>query len=391
MKRLFFLSALLLTLFCNAQDTTKHSWFGRTTGKLPSLFYGLGEDRLGGAKIGYLDSNVLIKVIDSTKELYFIQLSKYHNAYIEKGFVKPDSLFKPKQYYLTNSWMVKGTDSCYDIVNINIAEHLPYKSWMEINPSKIIVDIYGATSNTNWITQLQSLKEIKNVYYNQIEDDVMRVTIELKHQQHWGYTITYTNKSLLIKVKRQPDLTNLKKLKIAIDAGHGGTNVGAEGNQTHAQEKTYTLLFAKAFEKYLKKLGIKTIMTRTEDSTILNSDRVIFLQQQNPDLLISFHLNSSDNRSVSGSSTYYKHIGFRPLTQAILKRMLEIKMDEYGNVGSFNFALNAPTDFPNCLLEVAFLSNAKDEKKIVSATYRDLVVKQVYKGITDWIAQCKKQ
>jgi N-acetylmuramoyl-L-alanine amidase len=149
-------------------------------------------------------------------------------------------------------------------------------------------------------------------------------------------------------------------------------------------------LFAKALEKYLKKLGFKPIMTRTTDTTLVNSDRVIFLQQQNPDLLISFHLNSADNREVKGSSTYYKHIGFRPLTQAVLKRMLEIKMDEYGNIGNFNFALNAPTDFPNCLLEIAFLSNVQDEKKVVNSAYRDLVAKQVYKGIVDWIEQCKK-
>ena len=53
------------------------------------------------------------------------------------------------------------------------------------------MDIFGATSNTNWITQLSSAKEIKNAWYEQPEDDVMRVIIELKHQQHWGYSIFY--------------------------------------------------------------------------------------------------------------------------------------------------------------------------------------------------------
>ena len=157
-------------------------------------------------------------------------------------------------------------------------------------------------------------------------------------------------------------------------------------------EKEFTLLFAKAFEKELKIIGFKNItQTRTKDTTYNNSDRVVFLQQNNPDLLVSFHLNSSSKPETSGTSTYYKHVGFRPVTTAILKRMLAIKMDEYGNIGNFNFALNAPTDFVGCLLEVGFLSNVADEKRIITKAFQKQVAKQVYLGINDWLQQCKKQ
>jgi N-acetylmuramoyl-L-alanine amidase len=104
-------------------------------------------------------------------------------------------------------------------------------------PSRIVVDIFGATSNTNWITQRSSTKEIKNAYYEQTEDDVFRVIIELKHPQHWGYSIYYQGKRLVIKVKRQPEGLSLKKLKVAVDAGHGGDNNGATGGTTGIQEK----------------------------------------------------------------------------------------------------------------------------------------------------------
>lgn len=392
MKKYAIALLILVSTASFAQQTTKPFWLAKTIGKLPALSYGLGDDRLGGAKMGYLDTNVLLKIIDSTQSMFLVQLSKNHSAYIAKEFVVADTVTKLKPFYLTDSWYVKGTDSCYDIASISIGEHLPYKSWMEISPSKIMVDIYGVQSNTNWITQLQNLKEIKNIYYNQIEDDVVRVTIELVHQQHWGYTIGYSKKALLIKVKRQPDLVNIKKLKIAIDAGHGGTNSGTGGVNSDAVEKDLTLLFAKAFEKQLKTLGFKNIVqTRTKDTTFNNSDRVLFLQKENPDLLISFHLNSSSKPEISGTSTYYKHIGFRPLTTAILKRMLAIKMNEYGNIGNFNFALNAPTDFPNCLLEIGFLSNVADEKRIITKTFQTQVAKQVYLGITDWINNVKNK
>ena len=380
---------LLSVFIVNAQNNSKVFWLGKSTGKLPALMYGLGEDRLGGAKLGYIDTTILLRIVDSTKDLYSVQLSKQHSAYIEKAFVKPDTSAVLKPFYLTTSYLAKG-DSLYDYVNIHIDEHLPYKSWMEVSPSKIMVDLYGVQSNTNWITQLKTLKEVKNLYYNQIEDDVVRITIELQHQQHWGYSIGYKGKSLVIQIRRQPVLPDIKKMVIAIDAGHGGNNSGASGIKKGAIEKEYTLLFAKALEKNLKKLGVKkVIMTRNNDTSFDIKDRILYLQQQQPDFLISLHFNSSSNTSVQGVSTYYKHIGYRPMTQTILKRMLELKLEEFGNVGNFNFTLNGPTDFPNALLEIAFLSNVDDEKKITDPKFRQDVAKKVTLGIQDWLKTLK--
>lgn len=370
-----------------AQNNSTNYWVGKSTGKLPALLYGLGEDRLGGTKMGYIDSNILLRVVDSTKELYTVQLSKFHNAYIEKNYIRHDSVFNTKPFYLTSSFLVKG-DSLYDYVSIHIDDHLPYKSWMEIDPSKIMIDLYGVQSNTNWITQLQTAKEIKNVYYNQVEDDVVRVTVELKHPQHWGYSLSYVGKNLVLKVKRQPAVLDIKKMVIAIDAGHGGTNVGTDGVKRKTSEKEYTLLYAKALEKNLKKIGVKkVIMTRNTDTSFDIKDRILFLQEQNPDFLISLHFNSSANEIVSGVSTYYKHIGFRPLTQTLLKRMLELKLNEFGNVGNFNFTLNQPTDFPNALLEIAFLSNVDDEKKVLDTKFKQDVSLKVILAIQDWLKQ----
>ncbi|GAC1400266.1 MAG: hypothetical protein NVSMB63_19840 [Sediminibacterium sp.] len=381
-----------VTFFCinsHAQEQFQASRVARSTGKLPFLLYGRGEDRLGGAKLGYIDTNIVLRIIDSTKDLYEVRLSKYHTAFMERQHLKTDSVIHTRPFYLTNSFSVKG-DSLFDYVGISMEEKLPYKSWMEISPSKIMLDIYGVQSNTNWITQLRSLKEIKNVYYNQVEDDVVRVTIELQHKQHWGYSIGYNGKVLVVKVKRQPPVTDIKNLTIAIDAGHGGSNSGATGTRYKGEEKTYTLLFARAFERYLKKMGVKKIvMTRTTDTSFDNHDRILFLQQQDPDILISLHFNSSDNTDVKGVSTYYKYIGFRPLTTALLKRMLELKLEEFGNVGNFNFALNAPTEFPNSLVEIGFLSNEADERRIVNPGFQTAVAKKLYLGIMDWLKTVK--
>ncbi|HEX2628274.1 MAG TPA: hypothetical protein VHM26_04665, partial [Chitinophagaceae bacterium] len=64
---------------------------GRTTGEIPYLEYGLGDDRLGGAKMSYLDTNVVIRVVDSVRDDYKVQLSKDHVAWLPKVFFKQDS------------------------------------------------------------------------------------------------------------------------------------------------------------------------------------------------------------------------------------------------------------------------------------------------------------
>lgn len=380
---------LLITFTAPAQKQNDSFYLARTTGRLSMLAYGLGEDRLGGAKLGYLDTAVLLKITDSAKEMYRVQLSKDHNAYINKYDIRRDTSATPRPFYLTSSFSVKG-DEVYDYVNISLDEKLPYNSWMEVNPAKIILELYGVQSNTNWITQLRSAAEIKDVYINQPEDDVVRVTIELKHNQHWGYSVYYNNNILSLRIRRQPSSLKVNKLLIAVDAGHGGDNDGAVGAAGKSKEKIYTLRFANELEKYLKKKGAAVLMTRTSDTTINNIDRVLMLQNAMPDLLISLHFNSSANENIQGVSTYYKHIGFKLLSTAILDRLLQLNLSEFGNVGNFNFTLNAPTDFPNALAEIAFLSNTGDEKKILNPKFQRTVSKKIYKGIKDWLKIVRK-
>ncbi|MCC6288620.1 MAG: N-acetylmuramoyl-L-alanine amidase [Chitinophagaceae bacterium] len=392
MKHILTVLLTFVYLQLTAQDSTHKSIMVQTIGRLPYLEYGLGDDRLGGAKMTYLDSGIVMPVIDSADGDYRVKLSKNHSAYISKENVKilPDKRSRP--YYLTSNWRVYGNDTTgFDYVTINLDERLPYRSVQQINPSRIAIDIFGATSNSNWISQFSSVKEIKNTWYEQTEDDVMRVFIELKHNQHWGYNISYDSvfPKLIVRVKRQPPVLVLSKLKVAIDAGHGGTNLGASGVKTGILEKDYTLRIATELNKLLRKNKVNTFMTRTSDTTLDMIERVEMLKAWNPDILISIHLNSSGNALIKGTSTYYRYIGFRSLSQSVLKKMLELKLVEIGNVGSFNFALSGPTDYPNCLVEVAFLSNIDDEKKILDPKFRTAVAKKIFDGINDWLKKIK--
>ena len=154
MKSLLCITAAFIFINATAQVATYQ--MVRTKGAIAYLEYGLGDDRLGGAKMGYLDSNVVLKVVDSIHSDYKVQLSKNHFAYLPKSSVIAAVDIIPKPYYLSSSIKVYGDDK-HDYVVINLDEKLPYKSQQVIQPAGLWIDIYGATSNTNWITQLKMM------------------------------------------------------------------------------------------------------------------------------------------------------------------------------------------------------------------------------------------
>ncbi len=359
-----------------------------TKGRLAHLEYGLGDDRLGGAKIGYIDSNIILKITGKVGTHYRVQLSKTHTAYIPDELVElmPEGTFSPES--LTTNWNVYGDDK-YDYVKVGLFARLPYQSFQLINPSKIIVDVFGATNNTNWITQLETVKEIRNVYYEQKEDDVFRITIELKHPQHWGHQLYYQGNNLVIKIKQQPRDLSLKNMIVAVDAGHGGTNNGAVG-PTGVYEKAVTLALALRLQQELENQGARVIMTRTKETFFDNKERILFYRDSLPDLLLSLHLNSSaDPIRVGGTGTFYRYPGFRNLSLNIYKRMLELGLKEYGNTGSFNFMLNSPTEYPNVCIETLFLSNPEEEMKVLDPAFQDQMVQKIVQGIQDFLEASK--
>ena len=398
MRRFVYLLVWLIVSSVSAQiqrDTIFNfppdsSVFIRTKGLMPYLNDGLGEDRLGGAKMGTIDSLVLLKVTGQYKNLYRVRLTPHFSAWIPQNFTKRDTLVKLPLQYLTGSWKVWG-DTHFDYVSIPLPDRLAYRSWQEVNPSKIIVDVFGATTNTNWITQLRSVKEIKSVDYEQVADEQLRITICLRHSQHWGYRVGYEGRRLVIAVKHQPEKLKLKTLTIAIDAGHGGTNLGARGLRSKQWEKDLNLSIALHLQRELERKGVKVLMSRTNDTLFNNNDRVLRFRTQKPDLLVSIHNNAAgDTTKTRGTSTYYKHLGYRSLSQTILKRLLDMDLAEYGNVGRFNFALNSPTEYPNVLVEGAFMSHPADEAWLINDDFRKRMAKQIRKGIEDWLKKVRK-
>jgi len=354
-----------------------------TKNALAYLNYGLGEDRLGGAKMGYLDSLVMLHVVGRAGEQYRVRLAEGQYAWVPQEIVRllPPGGFVPAS--LTGSWSAQG-DSLYDYVRLPLTQRLPYRSQILQNPTRLVIDVFGATSNTNWITQRSGLRELSSIYYEQPQPDVFRLVLPLRHRQSWGYHLSYERNTLVVRVARPPSRLRLRGMLIAIDAGHGGTNVGAVG-ASGTREKDLTLAIAQQLRQELERRGARVLMTREADVTLDISNRVLLLRQWRPALLISIHVNSTNSPTTKGTSAFYRYVAFRPLATALYERMQATGLAGWGLVGNFNFGLNGPTDYPNALVETAFISNQEDEKRLIDPIFQRRMARGMALGIKDFL------
>ena len=361
-------------------------------GKRPYLNASIGTDRLGGAKLGFLQPGVLVEISGKEGDQYRVRLSPALQGWLPEEFARILPFDTPLPRSLTGSISATGEDTL-DIVTVPLSRKLPFLSDQQVDPNAIVLDIFGATSNTNWITQQLSAKEIESVKWNQVASDQFRVTIVLKERQQWGYDVGYDyGTTLRVKIRRPPILARgefpLSGMTVAIDAGHGGDNDGALG-ATGALEKDVTLSIARHLQDTLVRRGARVVMTRSGDFEVGSAERIDRAISSGARILVSIHCNSvgenADPLLIQGTSTYYRYIGFRSLAAVMYDKMLELGLVQFGMTGGFNFSLNAPTQFPNVLVEAAFLSNPDDEMLLINDAFRVRIAQQVAAGLEQFV------
>jgi N-acetylmuramoyl-L-alanine amidase len=216
---------------------------------------------------------------------------------------------------------------------------------------------------------------------------------------------------------------------ICIDPGHGGTDLGAVG-RSKVYEKDITLAVSKKLKRLIEsKLGLNVVMTRATDEEVSLNSRVSKANNRKAQLFVSIHVNSSFRRSARGPETYYVSLkatdqeAFR-LSQKenssfeeigkmtedddlkmILWNMAQTEyIKESSKLADFiQYELNvllhtrnrgvkqAPfrvlmrAAMPAVLVEVAFVSNYAEEKKLKEDTFRASVAQAIYNGISKYI------
>jgi len=221
-----------------------------------------------------------------------------------------------------------------------------------------------------------------------------------------------------------------RKFIVAIDAGHGGRDSGAVGKHG-TLEKDVVLQIARRLRKKINRnKDMHAFLTRDKDQYLKLRTRIMRAQARNADLFISVHADANPNNSVTGSSVYIlsekgassemayvlaktengvdidmagtslqknNPVLSRVLVDLTQSAAMDDSLDlakevltELGHVNklarkrveSANFGVLRSPDIPSMLVETAFISNPREERKLRTSHYQEKLAQAMYRGIT---------
>lgn len=260
-------------------------------------------------------------------------------------------------------------------------------------------------------------------------EDPDRLVIDVYHKIDGGPSneIEKTPRSLQDK-----DLNKIET--VVIDAGHGGKDPGAIG-PGGLQEKDITLYVGKKLGKILKqKHGVNIIYTRDKDIYVPLNERTEIANSRKADLFISIHVNASEKRKTRGIETYFlnwtndrealkvaarenkisinkmekiqdglqmilqdlarnnKREESMRLAHSVQNSLVDTLRGDYSKIENLGvkyalFYVLVGAEMPSILVEISFISNHEEEKRLAADSYRDKVAEAIAKGIDAYISQ----
>ncbi|BCM92775.1 N-acetylmuramoyl-L-alanine amidase LytC [Abditibacteriota bacterium] len=179
-----------------------------------------------------------------------------------------------------------------------------------------------------------------------------------------------------------PVPNDLKGMLIVLDAGHGGYDTGARGARTN--EKDHTLDLIQRLASNLRARGADVQLTRSTDNFISLQGRVDFANTRKADLFISIHNNASDNKASNGTETFYYTAQSVGLAREIHRELSKATGLANRGVSSARFFVIRKTWMPSVLLEVAFVTNPREEGLLSSPDWCQRVVDGVTRGVSNY-------
>lgn len=168
--------------------------------------------------------------------------------------------------------------------------------------------------------------------------------------------------------------------KIYIDAGHGGSDPGANGNGL--LEKNVTLAIAKKIEAFLKENyeNVETLMSRSGDSYPSLDDRTNQANKWGADCFVSVHINASTSAAAKGYQTYIynknpdaKTVAFQNVMHTnIIANLSDYRVQDNGKKQE-NFHVLRESNMTAILTENLFISNSADAALLKKDDFLDSI------------------
>jgi N-acetylmuramoyl-L-alanine amidase len=362
-------------------------------------------------------------------------------------------------------------------VVFDLTDRVEYKVFTMRNPHRVVIDFRQTRPRAKLTLPTSASKTLKRLRHAARGEQGLRVVLDLEHavkvddvllapNREYGYRVVLDLTALqptgtlgvarnpeliaaaevphaskkaasteLAAVKRTPApavaMKTLRDVVVAIDAGHGGQDVGAIG-PSGVYEKEITLAVARELAAVINQHpGMRAVLTRRQDRYLKLRERLGLAREHRADVFISVHADAFRDRRVQGSSVYVLSqsgasseaaewladnenasdlIGGVSLDDKddVLKSVLldlsqtasiEASID-LGNsvldalkrlgpvhkkrVQHAGFMVLKSPDIPSILVETAFISNPTEEKRLRNQKFRRKLAEALYGGVLDY-------
>jgi N-acetylmuramoyl-L-alanine amidase len=172
------------------------------------------------------------------------------------------------------------------------------------------------------------------------------------------------------------------RLTVVVDAGHGGQDPGTIG-YGNVYEKDINLAVARKVAALLEQRGIGVLLTRSQDRFIELEERAAIANRHDADLFVSIHSDSAPNRSVEGFTVYVARgasADSRQAAQAITRSMSGTGSDSHG-IREADYKVLVQTTCPAVLVELGYLSNAADARRLQDNAFQNRLAQAISEGI----------
>ena len=181
-------------------------------------------------------------------------------------------------------------------------------------------------------------------------------------------------------------------MKIFIDVGHGGSDYGATSGSLI--EKNMTLITAKGAKTFLEKHGQTVMLSRTDDEYLSLTERAI-KANKSADICIRLHGDGIGDSSVNGASALYPTQANRFISKLspACKKLSECVLDAMcKKTKARNRGLSPRDDLtgtnwstiPVTLIEMGFMSNPAEDRKLQDKEYQQLLAEGMADGIDEY-------
>jgi N-acetylmuramoyl-L-alanine amidase len=186
---------------------------------------------------------------------------------------------------------------------------------------------------------------------------------------------------------------------IVIDAGHGGVDPGAVGvNKT--LEKDINLEIAKRLKPLFDQAGCKVIMLREDDRDFGTSSKLLQRKREDlayriqkaaesyADIYLSIHANSFGDQRQQGPQVFYhpESAEGKSLAQSIQTSLNKLSAKKREAKPNQTYFILKNTDMVSVTIEVGFLSNPGEERKLNEAEYQEKIAMAVFEGVGNYLA-----